>query len=37
MKGYFTPYGFMDWVGNRYMLFACEQDYHEFVKEAIAQ
>lgn len=34
MRGYFTAEGFYGLVGGRYMLFACEADYYEFMKEA---
>ena len=33
MKGYTTETGFMGYVGGRYVLFACEQDYYEFLEE----
>ena len=31
LKGYVVPDGYMGWVGARYMLFATEQDYIEFM------
>ena len=33
MKGYYTQNGFMGQVGERYMLFADEAEYMEFVEE----
>jgi len=33
MKGYVTAAGYMGWVGNRYMLFASEYDYREYMEE----
>ncbi len=32
MKGYFTPAGFYGLVGGRYVLFASETDYYEFLR-----
>ena len=34
MRGYFTAEGFYGLVEGRYMLFANEADYYEFMKEA---
>lgn len=33
MKGYYVSYGYMGWVGscNRYILFATETEYKEFI------
>lgn len=31
MRGYFTPAGFYGKVDGRYMLFASETDYYEFM------
>ncbi len=31
MKGYFTNSGYYGLVGDRYILFASEQDYFEFM------
>ena len=31
MCGYFTSKGFYGKIGNRYYLFATEQDYYEFL------
>lgn len=33
MKGYYVSYGYMGWVGscNRYILFATENEYKEFL------
>ena len=33
MKGYFTSYGYMGFVGDIYILFADEADYYDFLKE----
>lgn len=33
MKGYFVPDGYMGYVNGHYILFACESDYYDFVKE----
>lgn len=33
MKGYVVPSGYMGYVGNRYMLFATEQEYVEFMRK----
>lgn len=30
-KGYYTPTGYMGYVGGRYVLFASESDYLEFL------
>ena len=32
MKGYFTEIGYMGYVDGRYVLFASEDDYKEFVE-----
>lgn len=32
MKGYYTEEGYMGLVDGRYMLFACETDYREFLE-----
>ena len=32
MKGYYTENGFMGYVDGRYMLFADESDYEEFLR-----
>lgn len=34
MKGFNIAEGYMGWIGNRYMLFASEQDYKEFMEES---
>ena len=34
MRGYFTAEGFYGLVNGRYMLFAGEAEYYDFVKEA---
>lgn len=33
MKGYNTANGFMGLVGDTYMLFACEEDYWEYIEQ----
>ncbi len=33
MKGYFTSYGYMGFVNGKWILFAGESDYYEFIKE----
>lgn len=33
MKGYATESGYMGFVGGTYMLFACEDDYREYMEE----
>lgn len=33
MKGYLTEKGYMGYVDGKYMLFACEGDYYEFLEE----
>ena len=32
MKGYFTESGYMGYVDGRYVLFASEEDYKEFIE-----
>ena len=32
MRGYFTPNGYRGLVEGRYMLFASEEDYYEFME-----
>lgn len=34
MKGYAVSEGYMGWIGDSYMLFACEEDYREYINEA---
>ncbi len=34
MKGFFTSEGYMGYIDGSYMLFADEDDYREFYKEA---
>lgn len=34
MKGYLTNAGYFGWVGNRYMLFATEAEYIEYLEES---
>lgn len=33
MKGYATEAGFMGYVNGRYMLFANEREYHEYMED----
>lgn len=33
VKGYYTPAGYMGWIGGGYVLFASESDYLECVKD----
>ncbi len=35
MKGYFTASGFMGYVEGRYMLFASEEEYREYLEENV--
>ena len=30
MKGYYTSFGYMGFVGGKYMLFSSEKDYEEY-------
>lgn len=32
MKGYSTQSGYMGFVNGTYMLFACEEDYREYME-----
>lgn len=32
MKGYNTSYGYMGYVNGTYMLFACEEDYIDYME-----
>lgn len=32
-KGYYTSYGYKGYVRGRYMLFACESEYLEYISE----
>lgn len=32
MKGYFTSYGYMGFVNGKWILFASETDYYEFME-----
>lgn len=34
MKGFTTSTGYMGWVEDRYILFASEYDYREYMEEA---
>lgn len=31
MKGYYTSSGYMGLVDGRYILFACEEEYREYI------
>jgi len=33
MKGYYTKQGYMGLVNGRYMLFASESDYYDYILE----
>lgn len=33
MKGYFVADGYMGYVNGRYMLFADEEDYRDYISE----
>lgn len=33
MNGYFTSYGYMGFVDDRWMLFATETEYYEYMGE----
>ena len=33
VKGYLVPDGYMGWVDGRYMLFATETDYIEYITD----
>ena len=33
MKGYTTGEGYMGYVNGRYILFACESEYKEYMEE----
>jgi hypothetical protein len=33
MKGYITASGYMGYVNGAYILFACEEDYREYVTD----
>lgn len=33
MNGYFTPYGYMGLVNAKWMLFATETEYYEYLAE----
>ena len=37
IKGYVVPSGYMGYVYDRYMLFATEQDYLEYMAETLAE
>ena len=32
MKGYYNSSGYMGYVGGRWVLFACERDYVEYME-----
>lgn len=33
MKGYYVPSGYMGFVENKYILFASESEYYEYLEE----
>ena len=33
MKGYYTAAGYWGWVGNRFLLFASDSDYAEYMED----
>lgn len=33
MKGYYVASGYMGYVGDKYMLFATEEEYKEYMEE----
>ena len=33
IKGYVAPFGYMGFVEGRYMLFATEEEYYEYMEE----
>ena len=33
MKGYYTPFGYVGFVGKTRVLFATEEEYREFLQE----
>ena len=33
MKGYYTQTGYMGYVEDKYILFASESEYYEYIKE----
>lgn len=35
MKGYWTGYSYMGWVGDRYIEFVSESEYEEYYMEYI--
>ena len=37
MSGYFTHSGYMGYVDSRYMLFASEEDYEEYVEDLMRE
>lgn len=32
MKGYLTNFGYMGWIGTKWMLFSTEEEYVEYMK-----
>ena len=32
MKGYYVAFGYMGYVGEKYMLFASEEEYKEYME-----
>ena len=33
MKGYYVASGYMGYVGDKYILFATEEEYREYIEE----
>lgn len=33
MKGYYTGYSYMGWVGDRYIEFVSEEEYLEYIQD----
>lgn len=33
MKGYYTGYSYMGWVGDRYVEFVSEEEYLEYIQD----
>lgn len=33
MKGYYTGYSYMGWVGDRYVEFVSESEYLEYIQD----
>ncbi len=37
MKGYYTAFGYMGYVDGEYLLFDCESEYEDYVREYIRE